>query len=822
MYTCIHYALPLSCAGESAIDSDAAVQAEFAEVVEEAIKRKGKVDIEVSKIVFLGPSEAGKTQLKYALMGNYEKSTNSTPLSAGAKQVVERYVDKNVLTKDMLREALYKSAKDWNEENDKVTAPSSAGLQHHDPQTSGPGLTSDRAYPQLTSGSAQRGPLPSVMPSTETASKPESSNSPEAEESQDYDDFSVLTKEFVRLTDAVQTLSYDSVKEGLRMRYIHLIDNGGQPAFFDAHPVVATSRATYVLVYNMQEGLNAMPKYTYRKKGCTEDDEVHIAAIPNDHYSNLDLLKQSLRTVGNLKHKFEHFEEKVCSEARPPYVVVVGTRYSEPGREGAGTIDEQNKQLSKECSLYPAWENAQKYKDMYIFPVDCLKPNCPGVQAVRDRISCDGSSLKLTIPISWFQCHLLLWYAREERVDSGKQKPSQLEVLPYSVLFQLCHEQGLVSDEHEMLAMVRAFHMLGLFLFPAFKPVEPYGWQPEGHEPVFTNPDLLYAELTKILEITFENRFPRVPCAADDNRLLKQLKEKGELTRKIMGRLDIPDKLDHIPDFHGFLLHQLSTWGLAAELPTSISQYGVVETAARDPVYFVPCILRQFQQGNPFRTKPDPELGCIYLTIGEESTYYILNGIFIHFVTILLHFMNYSLQEGKSMDQNRCSDSVALFRPNTGEIQFQYKVRVTNDKLESIKIYISPVNPDMKSPYDYHQIIWRELKVAMEEACEQVYCKKEMFSIVVATVCGSSECDTDLPHLAKLLTKCPCGGTTDPYSAKPSDVSCLCEAAEYDLHESSFLKKVKDACKSKYDTSSMYYACMFHFPEYIWGSCATT
>ena len=633
------------------------------------------------------------------------------------------------------------------------------------------------------------------------------------------DNFISLKDKFAQLADAVQKLWDDSAKEGLRkMRYIHLIDNGGQPAFFDAHPVVATSRATYVLVYNMQEGLNAMPKYTYRKKGCTEDDEVQTAAIPNDHYSSLDLLKQSLRTVGNLKDKFEHFERKVCSKVRPPYVVVVGTRYSEPGREGAGTFEEQNKLLSDECSLYPAWEDAQMYKGMYIFPVDCLERDSPGVQEIRNTVSHKSLSLELRIPISWFQCHLLLWYAREERVAEDEQKPSQLEVLPFSDLFQLCHDRGFVSDERDMLAMVRAFHTLGLFFFPAFKPVEPNGWRPKT-EPVFTNPDLLYEELTKILEITFEKEFPRVPFDADNARLFKQLKEKGELTHKIMGCLDIPDEIGNLHHFQKFLLEQLDAWGLAAERPNASSQDS-------DPVYFVPCILPPFQQQSDHCcSEPDPDLGYIYLTIYEKrSTYYILNGAFTHFVINLLKLWKYELEEPGNGKQIRCSDSVVLMTTIKSRTNFEYKVRVTNIKLECIRVCICPVNPKKRCLYDYHQIIWGELKVALEDACKNTYCRAEMpFPIVVATDCKSqSHSNTDSPHLAKVFTECTCGGTTDPYSAMPSDVSCLCQATKYDLDESPFLKEVKDACKSKYDTCSMYYACKLHFCQCIWGSCANT
>ena len=96
MYAYTHkydYTLP-SCAGEDEpvrnsntddadSEPDAPIHAGYAKVVEEAIRRKGEVVIEVSKMVFLGAPEDLKAQLKYALMGKYEKSTNSTPLSWG-------------------------------------------------------------------------------------------------------------------------------------------------------------------------------------------------------------------------------------------------------------------------------------------------------------------------------------------------------------------------------------------------------------------------------------------------------------------------------------------------------------------------------------------------------------------------------------------------------------------------------------------------------------------------------------------------------------------------------------------------------------------
>ena len=48
--------------------------------------------IDVLKIVTLGPPAAGKTQLKKGLLGNFDPSDDSTPMSTRPTVVVERYI----------------------------------------------------------------------------------------------------------------------------------------------------------------------------------------------------------------------------------------------------------------------------------------------------------------------------------------------------------------------------------------------------------------------------------------------------------------------------------------------------------------------------------------------------------------------------------------------------------------------------------------------------------------------------------------------------------------------------------------------------------
>ena len=72
----------------------------------EAALAKGSVEVEVLKCVTLGPTEAGKTQLKSALIGNFDRSSESTPMSTGAEAVMQRYVRGKSTWEPLTRERL--------------------------------------------------------------------------------------------------------------------------------------------------------------------------------------------------------------------------------------------------------------------------------------------------------------------------------------------------------------------------------------------------------------------------------------------------------------------------------------------------------------------------------------------------------------------------------------------------------------------------------------------------------------------------------------------------------------------------------------------
>ena len=72
---------------------------------------RGSVEAEMVKCITVGPPEAGKTQLKQALIGKFDHSSESTPMCTGCEVVMQCYVHgKTVwepLTREMLRKSLH-------------------------------------------------------------------------------------------------------------------------------------------------------------------------------------------------------------------------------------------------------------------------------------------------------------------------------------------------------------------------------------------------------------------------------------------------------------------------------------------------------------------------------------------------------------------------------------------------------------------------------------------------------------------------------------------------------------------------------------------
>ena len=676
------------------------------------------------KCVTLGPPEAGKSQLKKALSGNFEASSESTPVSTAAEVVLECFVEGELtwdrLDTEQLQSALHTTIEEEDYEPHPSQLDTSQKLTEEATSISEDESSSGSTASVTLQDTKQiREPMVHTTPPTPLVPMQEDSRIRAA-----------FSKERERVR---QNLSRATARKHLNnVRLIHIIDSGGQPAFFDLHPMLATSRSLYFLLFNSCEGLLAYPKMTYRKPS-----EFPTRSILNTTQTNLDLIKLSLYTLHHCKDKFLRMEEElkrrlsdgIAFESHDVLpVIIVGSRKSQQSQDET----KASELLMSSCCHIPTWQDTQPYITM----VESLDPSCTGVKELRKAVSKAESNFKIRLPLSWLQCQLTFW---------STDDPA-LSVMTYQDLKTLCTEDQLVSSDEEFLAMLSTLHMLGIFSCPTIDhiTVDPDSGDRLHPSPVFTKPDVLYQQVSRILEIPFRAfNAPGQDLTTTERKNLEKLQRSGELTADSLSILGVPDTLGSFPRFRSFLLKSLVRWGLAAEV-------------SQDPLQlFIPSILPPRKDHVPTTSQsPIPSLA---LTITNEDTgdYYVPQGIFPHFVVSVMKRRSdgYGLDVGVGDATPRCRDAINFHKKPHEPTRFHYNIQVV-DRIDHISVHITPAlkGKDRKyrwSPEDCHVII-EDLKHSMEEAYNRLYQKSQLCSVILCcpcTLCPLSEKKEHLAHL---------------------------------------------------------------------------
>ena len=484
----------------------------------------------------------------------------------------------------------------------------------------------------------------------------------------------------------------------------------------------------------MEEGLDHKPANKYRKK------DFPTKQLSNEKHSNLDMIKYSIVTIHDCKQKFitlerelnrwfESLDSTTSSVSALP-ILVVGTRKSDKK-----TITSESGKLKKECSYLPLWHKVLHCTDTgtKLFAVESTDPACQGVQSVREEINRAGCTYKLPLPISWFFCQLIFWSAHEN-----------LHVVTFHNLQELCQQEGLITNPDEFLAMVRAFHLLGIISFPYFDQELSLGdwWEPHD-EPVFTNPDVLYQQATKILEVVYRD-LEKTSLKPDARESLTRLQSRGQLDTDTLGFLGIPDELGSYNGFHAYLLERMVHWGLAAKRTSE----GAAGTGR--PTYFIPSCLPACEEEPVIFTETTLAFTfCLSLADGNRF-HYVPRGIFPHMV-VQAEGMGYAIPENTEDDGSLYRDIVVLsIAPSCSDkIQFAYNVTVV-DKMDHVTISIDPADVSKKksSPTDCRQIV-SDLKRAMEATYKRIYYTS--LDVTVVTKCRCDRHGTPASHLAMIV-----------------------------------------------------------------------
>ena len=688
------------------------------------------MEVEIVKIVTLGPPEAGKTQLKRALTGNMEESTESTPLSTGAEVIMERFFDGGtnskweIFGKAELQAALYNVVEEGN-------------------YTTEPGTTSLSGEPKKQTFSKQDDSTLFTFPTDDELPLQADVGSFQHEKNSSPN---LLVQDFKKLQAKVQ--SNFSKSQGDRqlngVRIIHFVDSGGQPAFFDLHPVVATSRAVYLIVYNSAEGLSARPEITYRKGRDLK------GSLPNPNQTNLHMIKRSLYTLHHCKEKFLEMEERqkkylqgtkftVASNNLLP-IVIVGSRKKSPKPKNPDDIEV----LERHCSHIPTWcDDAMKRVRF----VESRDASDQGVKDLRKDLRKVQCHFKIQFPLKWFYCQLIFWSAEDPAYS----------VLAYCDLQDLCLQGGLVAQEEEFRALVTTFHMLGVFSCPDLEDVNMSKDQLQC-APVFTDPNVLYKQVTTIFEVPFG-------ILGDEEFKINQdraaLQESGLLTAESLTQLGIPDKIGSFQGFHHYLLKYLVKWGLAAdmtdtdpgpELPRSSP--GLHETSAK---FFLPSILPPCKEYEFLQELKGSTIPSFALTIHDAKSkdYSIPQGLFPHFVVNIMtqKKKGYTIKTSKGRATPRCRDVLAITKEAQEGVNYPYTIYVI-DNIDHVAVHIGPDRWSADSTPQWEpsecSVILSDLEDAMEKAYSRLYQKKdERMSTTLACECPCPLVETK-PHLAKV------------------------------------------------------------------------
>ena len=719
------------------------------------------MEVEIVKVVTLGPPESGKTQLKKALTGQFEKSTQSTLVSTEADVVMECFIEGEskfawkqfdstelqsslcaTVEKDMYdtsHSQFHTAQRDTSKGKGQVPLP----VAREEYLNTEPVLEPEQASVE---GEVVHSKEDTTSPTTRKVDLPTQS------------EFSALMKRVV--CRYPQEFGDKYLK---KVKLIHMIDSGGQPAFLDFHPLVATSRALYLLVYNSQEGLLACPELTYRKP-----TEFPTKPLPNPSQTNLDMIKRSLHSLHHCKGKLLKMEATMRdrlgdnvtidpSDVLP--IIVVGSRKAQQCQEDPSSL------LKSHCCSIPTWEKDSQWN---VVLVDSLSPSCSGVEELREKISKAESKFKIRFPLLWFHCQLMFW---------STDDPS-LSVLTYHDLQEICMKHKLVSSGEEFLALITTFHMLGLFVCSGIDHIreDPNNFDSLYNSPIFTKPNVLYQQISKILEIPFHDLENSKSLLSKVHRnSFKDIQREGILTPNSLHLLGVPDTLGSFTGFHSYLLQSLVKWGLAAQVSQDL---GLATQVSQDPLQlFIPSVLPTRSEAHcSLSESPIPQLALAI--IGDESDYYHLpQGLFPHFIVSLMnrHGGGYELRKSKGNAQPHCRDVVTLTKDTCQETEFPYAVCAV-DNIDHISVHIIPVLEDESSPQwspeDIASII-EDMKQSMEEAYSRLYQRSTQPQVILCCPCSLCPLAQQKKHLARvdcerLTLRCLSLECDRPYAKKCS------------------------------------------------------
>ena len=557
---------------------------------QESLEQHGSVPVAVTRTIFVGPPEAGKSTLKHLLVHNTSKATIKSTAVMDTPEVVsfsaERYVMEDasawqLVDSDVMRKALHAciANKRYEEMGHYPQCP------QHPAEVEATG-TEDLQREASAEKRVGGTPLPNQL-KTEWG-----------QPHMDQPGIALLNEQYRKLLEGIR-------REGEHFQlknasFMHLLDTGGQPSFQDVLPLLLDVPCTYIQVFNAALSLDEPVPITYRPNDCDRH------SIPLQGEDGRNMMLRSFSSMQTMAQKCSKQLASFLQEGSPVpqlRIFVVGTHKDQLIKESR--LDEATQDIT---SFLEGLEGNKPYyhsiewessSGQPFFLIDALggEDDRASVNCLRECLSSEGSPLKLNVPVMWFILQ-----------EVTRHTPNKFFKLKDLETF--CLNNKFIDGENaasQFRALLQLFSLLGFYSFFNLEGV------PDNSNFVCTDSGVFLREVSKVLAVQFTK--PK-------GGYMKHFKKTGIFVCKpeLFKDLEIRQEMDPL-----WFLLALQHLGIAACLPST-----------HPPEYFIPAALPQ----KPASLDPPASVAplCLTYTIkhGASSFTDMPRGVFCRLAVELI------------------------------------------------------------------------------------------------------------------------------------------------------------------------------------------
>ena len=414
----------------------------FGHDYQEALKKHGKVSIEVIRSLLVGPSGVGKSSLRHLLVhGKSKEITTSTPVMETPDILVvgEHYAvdDERSIWKQVTKDCLHDSLKQCTREGSYDGSP-------HYPSTIG-SSSSDVQEENIVTHQDSRSEGNSV------SHAPSTTQSTAANEEVNH-----LEAAYKAVLSSSPVPEYQIPLQNAK--FIHVIDSGGQPAFQDILPLLLAIPCVYLQIFDASKGFHERIRSIYRTESGSEQQ------LPGAHRAEThwEFIQRSLSSMQTMAYKFKCRDLQTFSHTPPEFrVIFVGTfkdKIEDTHRVKASIQTSLNELITK-----PYFDNIHFAENEQFFLVDNhmtlhssqadQETGCRYLNKLRECISNARYALKVDVPLMWILVEIIT-----RSLDKKFIKEAELK--------EFCLKHEYIDQDRadeQFSCLLKLFHFLGFF-----------------------------------------------------------------------------------------------------------------------------------------------------------------------------------------------------------------------------------------------------------------------------------------------------------------------------------------------------------------------